>query len=186
MPSRPRRQPVATDKRFRKSSGLSDHGPMERWQHSGRVLELTERAGVLAARATEEHVVDSLVTARLLAPRQREAALKFKLDFQRAGIAARVTGSYSPVQAEAGRGYGRRERSDIEEASYRRWRNAIGALGLRLSGIVIGTACHDLPPARNDIALLREGLDRLAAWYRLPKHEDAGPAVNAARGEGRT
>lgn len=43
-------------------------------------------------------------------------------------------------------------------------------LGLRFSGIVITAACHDLFPPTRDFMLLRNGLERLADWYRLPEN----------------
>lgn len=168
MASRPRRRPVASDRRFRRAQGMSDTGPRERWQHSGRVLEFTERAGVLAARATEEHIVDVLVARRILDQRQRMAALRLKLDYQRAGLAPHVTGSYTPMRR--GEDYFRheRERTDLEEAAYGRWRNAVRELGMRLSDAVISTVCNDCPPAPRATEALRQGLEKLARWYGLP------------------
>lgn len=169
MPSRPRRPPVRSDRRFRKRSAAPDYGPKERWQHSGRVLELTERAGVLAARATEEHIVDILLLRGVIDAPQREAALKFKLDYQRAALSAHVTGSYSLTRH--GRDFFRyeRERNDLEEAAYQRWRNAIRELGLALSGVMIAVVCHDLSPTPCDIAALQKGLEKLVKWYGLPE-----------------
>ncbi len=84
MPSKSRRRPVSTDRRFRKQPNAADHGPPERWQHSGRLLEITERRGVLAARVTEEHVIDILLLRGVLSKTQGTAAIKFKL-----GLSAR-------------------------------------------------------------------------------------------------
>ncbi len=174
MPSRLRRSPVATDRRFRKKQGGSDFGPQERWQHLGRVLECTERAGILAVRATEESIVDIMVTRKALTQAQANAAFKFKLDFQRAGLAAHVTGSYSPVRANKDYCYGAKVRNDFEEAAYQRWRNAVRELGLGLSGLVISTVCHDLLPMPRDIDMLRLGLEKLIDWYGLPKEGTSG------------
>lgn len=162
-----RRAPVATDRRFKKSSHASDTGPRERWQHSGRVLEFTEQAGMLAARATEEHVIDTLVERRILDERQRLAAMKFKLDYQRAGLAPHVTGSYTPIRRGEDVFYHERERSDIQEAAYQRWRNAVRELGLRCSDAVISTACHDLLPVPRKLVALQKGLELLAEWYGI-------------------
>lgn len=169
MAPRFRRRPVATDRRFRKNRDISDYGPAERWQHSGRVLEPTERPGAFAARATEEHVVDILVMRGVLDGVQRAAALKFKLDYQRAGLAAHVTGSYSPIRAAPDNFRVERERSDFEEAAYRRWRNAVRELGLERSDLVISIICHDIFPAVQDLPPLQRGLDKLAVWYGLKK-----------------
>ncbi|HUY68241.1 MAG TPA: DUF6456 domain-containing protein [Alphaproteobacteria bacterium] len=168
-----RRSPVSTDRRFKKANAFADHGTRERWQHSGRTLETTERAGVLAARASEEHVVDVLVLRGILRPGQRAAALKFKGDYQRAAIEGRLTGCYDATRAIGDHLYRGRERSDFEEAAYRRWRNAVRALGQLLSGTVISIVCHDRAPGPRDVPRLTSGLDRLADWYGLPNDEPA-------------
>ena len=169
MPPKSRRRPVSTDKRFRKKSA-SDYGTAERWQHSGRVLEVTERAGILAARATEEHVIDALVLRGLLTRTQSEAAFRLKLDFQRAGLAASVTSRYSP-ERNSQPAKRERERSDGEEAAYQRWRNAVRELGLGFSCAVIATVCHDETPRGGDMPLLQKGLDQLIDWYKIPADE---------------
>lgn len=167
MPVKTRRRPVSTDKRFRKKS-TSDYGTAERWQHSGRTLQVTERAGILAARAIEEHVIDALVLRGLLTATQSEAAFRLKLDFQRAGLAASVTSRYSPERHTTPLRQ-TRERSDGEEAAYQRWRNAVRELGLGFSCAVIATVCHDETPRAADMPLLQKGLDQLIDWYQLPK-----------------
>ena len=169
MPSKPRRRPVATDRRFRKPPQNADYGPPERWQHSGRLLEATEKNGVLAARATEEHILDILVLRGALSKNQSAAAFKLKLDYHRAGLAAHTTGGYNPTRVDVDSFHSRRERNDYEEAAYQRWRNAVRELGLRHSPVVITVACHDLLPTPREIALLQEGLEKLLDWYRLPK-----------------
>jgi hypothetical protein len=172
MPSRPRRRPVATDKRFRKQAASADHGPPERWQHSGRVLQLTEKAGILAARATEEHVIDVMVMKGVLDQSQSDAAFRLKLDFQRAGLAASTTSRYSPECGTTDFFLGKRDRSATEEAAYRRWRYAVRELGLGLSCAVIATVCHDETPDEAELPLLQKGLDRLVDWYGLPKTKE--------------
>jgi len=169
MPTKSRRRPVATDKRFRKKSDHSDYGPPERWQHSGRTLEITERRGILAARALEEHVIDSLVLRGILDQSQSDAAFRLKLDFQRAGLAANTTARYNPERNQTNYFRGERDRSDAEEAAYRRWRHAVRELGLDLSCAVIATVCHDEAPTEHDVPLLQKGLDQLIDWYRLVK-----------------
>ena len=130
MASRSRRRPVSTDKRFRKIYGKGDHGTPERWQHSGCTFELTDRAGILAARATEEHILDILGLKLLLNALQIEAGMKFKADYHAAAIAAHVTGSYSGLSSARDFFRAERERTDAEEAAYRRWRAAVRELGL--------------------------------------------------------
>jgi hypothetical protein len=167
MVSRSRRAPVATDKRFRKIPGGGDHGTPERWQHSGRTLELTDRAGVLAARATEEHILDILALRQLLNILQVEAGLRFKADYHTAAIAAHVTSGYNSMSNARDFFYREYERSEAQEAAYRRWKNAVRELGARISSAVITTVCYDAPPLPRDLPALQEGLEKLALWYKM-------------------
>jgi hypothetical protein len=180
MPSHSRRHPVSTDKRFRKVYGGGDHGTPERWQHSGCTFELTNRAGVLAARATEEHILDILGLKLLLDALQIEAGLKFKSDYHAAAIAARVTGSYSGISSARDFFRAERERSETEEAAYRRWKDAVHELGLRYSPAVISTVCHDEPPGARDLPALQEGLKKLAAWYKMGKNSNLHRSVKTS------
>ena len=98
MPPKRRRQPVVTDRRFRRTAqSAADHGTNGRWQHFGRTLELTEQAGMLVARATEEHIIGRLVLMRLFGKSAHDAAFKFKLDYQRATLEARLSSRYNPA-----------------------------------------------------------------------------------------
>jgi hypothetical protein len=169
MPTRSRRRPVSTDKRLRKNRGGGDHGTPERWQHSGRTFEPTDHAGVLAARAMEEHILDILGLKLLLTALQIEAGMKFKADYHAAAIDARVTGSYSGAPSARDFFRGEHERSDAEESAYRRWKDAVRELGLHDGPAVISTVCHDTPPLHRELPKLQEGLDKLIAWYRIAK-----------------
>ena len=163
----PRRLPVATDKRFRKSSVRADMGPQERWQHSGRTLMLTETRGQVAARSTEESVLDILVLRNVLAPRQRDAALRLKEDYLGAGIAASVSSRYAALLNKGDKTFRERERTAAEEAAYRRWRNALQRLEPGFRNVVIATACQEMLPPLRDVLRLQKGLAALVAWYRL-------------------
>jgi hypothetical protein len=163
-----RRRPVATDRRFRNASPNADYGPPERWRHSARLLEFTERAGVLAARVAEESVLDVLVLRRWITEAQREAALRFKRDFRAAGLEARLSGSYNPLRVAFSPFGPWDERSDAEEAAYQRWRNAVRALGSPLNDLVVTIVCYDRLPAPQCALRLQDGLNRLAIWYRMP------------------
>jgi len=171
MTSRMRRATVSTDKRFHRICAGSDYGPQERWQHSGRSLEKTDRPGVLAARATEEHILDILGFKRQLSESQIEAGLKFKADYHAAAVAAHVTGSYSGLRAPRDVYRIEHERTEAEEAAYARWRMAVKELGLAYSATVIDVVCNDAPPLLRDVLLLQEGLKKLAHWYRIPAHK---------------
>ncbi len=166
-----RRAPVSTDKRFKSPPAGSDYGPPERWQHSGRMLHPTDRPGVLAARATEEHVLDILGLRRLLSRGQIEAGLKFKADYHAAAIAAQVTRSYSGRITVRDAFRIVRERTDAEEAAYARWKKAVREMGLSYSPAVIEVVCHDKAPLLREVSALQGGLDKLAAWYKIPRQK---------------
>jgi len=161
------RRPVSTDKRFRKTALGGDHGTPERWQHSGCTFEPTDRPGVLAVRATEEHILDRLGLKLLLSARQIAAGLKFKADYHAAAIGARVTGSYAGPSNVPGYDRTERKRSDAEDAAYRRWRDAVREMGLAYSPPVIATVCLDEVPKPHVLSQLQVGLDKLAGWYGL-------------------
>ncbi|MDD5585611.1 MAG: DUF6456 domain-containing protein [Alphaproteobacteria bacterium] len=178
-----RRRPVSTDRRFRNASPNADYGPAERWQHTARLLEFTERAGVLAARAAEENVVDVLLLRRWINATQREAALRFKRDYHIAGLEARLSGSYNPLRVAFSPFGPWDERSDAEEAAYQRWRNAVRALGAPSSDLVVTIVCYDRMPVRQFAARLQEGLDKLAKWYRMPETAGDSP-INSVEKSG--
>lgn len=162
------RRPVATDKRFRPKIAGGDHGTTERWQHTARLLEPTDRAGIWASRAAEEHALDSLVLCGLLDRLLADAGLRLKEDFHMADLGAHLTGGYSG-QPRATGAYCEHERSDAEEAAYGRWRKAVMAMGARDGALVLAVVCYDAPPVAKDLYLLRQGLTRLAAWYGMKK-----------------
>lgn len=164
-----RRQPVESDRRFNRLSPKADHGTRERWQHSGRMLELTERAGVLAARVLEESVVDILILCRWITQSQHEAAVRFKKDYHLAKMEARLTGSYNPARTMFSHFGPWDERSEAEEAAYQRWRHALRAVGMIHSDLIITVVCHDKMPRQQRAPDVREGLQKLVRWYGLPE-----------------
>lgn len=169
MASRSRRSRVSTDKRLRKISCIGDYGTPERWQHSGRALEITDCAGVLAARATEEHILDVLAIKSIVSQIQVAAGLKFKADYVAASMSANVTGSYTGMASARDFFNYEYERTDAQEAAYVRWRSAVRELGLDCGSAVIETVCYDAAPSPRDVAALQVGLDRLVAWYKMGK-----------------
>lgn len=170
-----RRQPVSSDRRFRKLPILADHGPTERWQHGGRLLEPTERAGILAARVIEENTLDILLERGWIAARQQEAGLMFRLDFHRAGLATRVGGSYSQTRQEFNLFSGWDERTEREELAYQRWRGALGAMPAALRNLAIAVACQEEMPHLLKAPAIREAFDCLAKYYRIPVSDTARP-----------
>ncbi len=159
----------ADNKSKREAMPKGEFGPTERWQHTGRVLELTDHAGVLAARALEECVLDVLVARRWILPVHREAALRLKRDFHGAGLDPHLSGSYNALRS-AFTPYGPwDERTDEQEAAYQRWRQAVKAIGQIYSGVVITTAYYDLMISTARAKTLAAGLKKLADWYKLPE-----------------
>ncbi len=160
-----------------------DHGPSERWQHTGRLLEPSERAGVLTARVLETDVLDRLVLARVIADRHRQAALRLRADFQAAGLSAHLVSGYSSVRTEFSFYGGWDERSEKEEKAYARWRRAVSAMGQVFSGTVLSVVCYDeaLPSAKH--VLLLAGLAKLTKWYGQNPHPSDEDIDQTATGE---
>lgn len=145
-----------------------DHGTAERWQHAGRLLQPTDRAGILAARVSEDHALDSLVLYGQLDQLLADAGFRLKEDFHMADLSAHVTGGYSGQPRQSGP-YKEHERSDAEEEAYTRWRKAVMAMGPRDGAVVLTVVCYDAPPVAGELNLLRQGLTRLAAWYGMKR-----------------
>lgn len=145
----------------------ADRGPAERWQHSGRLLELTEQAGVLAARTLEEHPLDRLLLRRIIDVRGREAGLRLKAAYQAAHLDNRIIASYNVARGMNAGGFQAYERNDAEEAAYGRWRRALQAVGSAHGNVVLDVCCHDRLPSATALPALRHGLARLVDWYRL-------------------
>jgi hypothetical protein len=164
MPKKPRRPPVSTENRFKKT--VADMGPAERWQHTGRTLEYTEQAGVLAARATEEHVLDRLKWLRIIDAAEWEAGLKLQEDYADARLSGRTGASYSGMRGEAV--HGEFMRNTAQEAAYQRWRRAVRALPPSMQDCVIHTACAGMYPAPLQLAAVKCGLRKLAHHYGIP------------------
>ena len=53
----------------------------------------------MVARATESSIIEMLAARDVLSAAQLEAALKFRLDYQRAALAKPLTGSYNPASS---------------------------------------------------------------------------------------
>lgn len=179
-----RRHPVSTDRRLKENalritleglgeaSFVPDCGPAERWQHSGRVLELTDQAGVVASRSIEECVLDILHMQQHITKQQLRAALRFKDDFINADLGAHLVGSYNPARVTSSYYAGCDDRTDAQEVAYRQWRGAVAEIGDMLCDCVITVVCHDIPPSPAHILPLQIGLIRLARYYRIPALND--------------
>jgi hypothetical protein len=158
---------VSRDKRFRPRP-LCDHGPPERWQHTGRTLEYTEDAGIFAARASEEHVLDKLVLMHIVDEPAREAGLKLRHDYLMARIEERIAASYSSVRV-GGDPQRRLERNAAQEAAYQRWRSGLAATPVPTRDVLVHVCCVGHAPALAQLARLVLGLKHLAKYYGLAR-----------------
>lgn len=139
------RFPVSTDRRFRNGSQRPDHGTQERWRHSGRVYELTDRAGVLVARVTGSTVLDGLFEKNLINMKERDAALLLKRDYLMAKLEQHTTSSYSGVRSTTYNPYSPAlERTDEQEDAYMRWRDALCAVSLRFRNALVSAVCQEM------------------------------------------
>lgn len=154
-----------------KAKLFSDHGTQERWVHSGRVFEPTQEAGVLTARALEEHILDRLYLTGFISKMQLDAAMRFKRDYDAAGMGAHLTGSYSPIRNAFSVYSGWDERSDDEEKAYQRWRNAMRFLKGHLGDLVVSVVCYEQLPSAKEAHFVRCGLKVLVKIYGLMEAE---------------
>ena len=159
-----RPSPLTGKSVFGKGAARADHGPAERWQHDGRVLELTEQAGVVAARALATHGLDVLLLRGFIDAAGCDSGLRWRADYYTAHLAERVTASYAVTRGGGG-GYQEYERTDVEEAAYQRWRVALRAIGVADSMLMLNVCCYDLMPPPTALPGLRRGLIRLARHY---------------------
>lgn len=162
-----RRSPVRSDKRLKKSHG-ADMGPSERWQHTGRTWEYTDIAGVMAARASEEHVLDKLVLFHILDENARDAGLRLKEDYVDARIEDRMSASYAGARTHGTRDPEHKFlRNDKEEAAYTRWRHALKNITVMNRNSVIHVCCMGGWPPVKELGKLKAGLQELARFYKL-------------------
>jgi Domain of unknown function (DUF6456) len=168
MARKVRRSPVSRDKRFKQRTS-SDFGSNERWQHSGRTLEYTEIAGVFAVKATETHILDTLLLMKMIEEVWRDAGLKLHHDYHLANIESRITANYVSVRSTPADAESRLMRSELQEAAYQRWRNALGALDAPCRDSVIHVTCVGCAPSLMQLNALRHGLVQLANYYGLAR-----------------
>lgn len=148
----------------------ADHGPTERWQHSGKTLTLTLSEGHITAKALEENALDILCLAKVISEKEKESGLKLNADFHAAGMASRVGSSYNPVRVN-GPVYGAwDDRTEAEERAYKRWREALKAIPLALRNGVAMTTCYEQIPPSQFFPDLRKGLAALSDHYEHLKN----------------
>lgn len=151
-----------------RASRGADLGPRERHAKMDPVaLEPAGRGGV-RARVRAQDALDRYALRGELAPgdaaenrRLRDAALRLRLDWTKAGLEATVTSGY----AEVVQGGPRPDRMACREDAYRGFRDAIQAVGPVAAQEVIEAACLGNPVGRLRLEILRRGLAVLADHY---------------------
>lgn len=163
-----KRRYVLGKKRREEEMSFADLGTAERWQHSRREMVLTERAGILAARALEECALDRWLAAGAITGDEHEAGLRLRTDYLKGQITLRASRVYDGVRAPSpGASWtSPAERRDgASEAAYRRWREAVRSVGQRASLILIAVCCEDGVIAWPQRAELRGALQTLMRHY---------------------
>lgn len=178
--------PPATKPRATRGADL---GPRERHAKPDRVeLEPAGRDGSVRARVRAQDALDRYALRGELAPgdaaenrRRRDAALRLRLDWTRAGLEASVTGAY----ADRIDGGARPDRMAWREDAYRGFREAIRAVGPIAAQEVIETACLGNAVGRSGIEILRRGLAVLADHYEgVERSEEIRTDIAPPRGQG--
>ncbi len=162
------RRYVMGKKRREDDMSFADLGTAERWQHSRREMVLTERAGILAARALEECALDRWLAAGAITEDEHEAGLRLRTDYLRGQVTLRASRIYDGVRAPTPRASwtSPAERRDgASEAAYRHWREAIRATGQRASLVLIAVCCEDGALSWQRRSELRLALQALIRHY---------------------
>lgn len=161
-------------RRARKTSALApaDVGTPERHSKGDVItMEPTERAGVNVARVITVSMIARYRHKRQITTKQADAAEKIRGDWEMAGRQMAVTGTYGQA------GLGRPEMSDMAALAHTRYVNAVRAVGIELSPILVHVALLDGSASdwaksthrepKSGIEILRLALDALARHYRL-------------------
>lgn len=127
--------------------------------------------------------------ARLLTAFQLEAGERIRADYQFAGLAARVTASWSPTAQCNGSG-GASDAAGMQDnvlAARQRVIRALAAVGPELSGILVDVCCHlkgleeaektEGWPQRSGKVILQMALTRLARHYGLVSDDQVNGGV---------
>ncbi len=127
--------------------------------------------------------------ARLLTAFQLEAGERIRADYQFAGLAARVTASWSPTAQRNGSG-GASDAAGMQDnvlAARQRVIRALAAVGPELSGILVDVCCHlkgleeaektEGWPQRSGKVILQMALTRLARHYGLVSDDQVNGGV---------
>jgi hypothetical protein len=142
---------------------------VERWQHGDETLtEATEEAGVRRVVVLTQDPLDRYHRRGQLAPevaenrRLYDAGARLRGDFHRAGLSQVVVARYGDlVSGGSVQGF-----LALREDNYRRWRDAIRAVGPIAADEVITVCCRGEPVGKGArMEILRRGLSVLARHY---------------------
>jgi len=156
-------------RRLKLDESFADEGTAERWQHSRRALVATERAGIFAMRAEEECALDRWLHAGAISESEHEAGIKLRSDYYHGRVSLMAQRTYDGVRAPTpgANWHSPAERRSAEaDASYKRWRSAIRAVGLRTSPLLIAVCCEDGALAWPRRGELRHALQQLERHYK--------------------
>lgn len=158
-----------TKKRSRAAREALDTGPRERYQHGDETLvEATEDAGRSRVVILTQDALDRYYQRRQLDrdedenKRLYDAGVRLRQDFHRAGLTANVISRYSDlVSGGAVQGF-----LSVREENYRRWRDAIQAIGPIASNEVIEVCCIGGAVGKGGpLEIFRRGMKVLADYY---------------------
>jgi hypothetical protein len=125
----------------------------------------TARAGICVVRDADESVLDVFVARGLLEPEERDAGLELRRDYEKAKLRHSVVSSYSSVRSPYNPYGSSSDRTDEEEAAYKRWREALRFAGSVCSNVLVTVACDDMYPIDDQKKFLKHGLRSLVKWY---------------------
>jgi len=150
-------------------TGAAGEVPRERWQHGDETIEeATEEAGGRRVVVLTQDPLDRYCRRGQLAARAAEnqrlydAGARLRGDFHRAGLNQAVVARYADlVSGGSVQGF-----AALREDSYRRWRDAIRAVGPVAADEVITVCCRGEPVGKGArMEILRRGLAVLARHY---------------------
>ncbi len=149
-------------------ASAADLGPRERYARPGRPRLERAPGGGVRARVLTQDALERYFRRGQLGPgdaaanrRRRDAGLRLRRDWMRAGLEASVTGGY----AELVDGGERVDRLARREDAYRAFRDAIRAVGPVAAGELVAVACLGDAVGRTGLEILRRGLAVLADFY---------------------
>lgn len=146
-----------------------DQGPPQRWQHSGREVVYSDQGRTSTLRATEECMLDRWLLIGAISRLEHAAGLRLREDYYDGQVPLYSQRNYlNPEFGSTGQWLAPAEkRKPLAEAAYRRWREAIQAVGTQCSAPLLTVCCEDGTLPLNKRHVLRCGLQLLVRHYRM-------------------